>query len=117
MKPIKFTNYARIGLQNFFHTNPELFLSRLAKGPPPQFRWLAWQFIASRLKAKVPRDYETFLKEGRGPDNAKCVYEIGKDINRTFPYQSYFKDSSIGQAQLRNLLETYSVYRKDVGYC
>ena len=35
LKPIEFSNYARIGLTNFFETNPELFLSRLAKGPPP----------------------------------------------------------------------------------
>ncbi len=35
MEPIKFTNYARIGLQNFFSSDPNLFLVRLAKGPPP----------------------------------------------------------------------------------
>jgi hypothetical protein len=34
-EPIEFTSYAKIGLNNFFNSNPELFLSRLAKGPPP----------------------------------------------------------------------------------
>ena len=35
IKPIEFTNYARIGLKNFFVSKPEQFLMRLAKGPPP----------------------------------------------------------------------------------
>lgn len=60
-----FTNYAKIGLQNFFATNPELFTSRLAKGPPPQYRWLAWSFIASKLKRKIPGEYERNLRLGR----------------------------------------------------
>jgi hypothetical protein len=57
IQPISFTPYAKIGLQNFFETNPELFLSRLAKGPPPQYRWLAWSFIASRLITKIKGKY------------------------------------------------------------
>ena len=34
-EPIIFSKYAKIGLNNFFETNPVLFLSRLSKGPPP----------------------------------------------------------------------------------
>jgi hypothetical protein len=86
-------------------------------GPPVQFRWLAWSFLASRLKSKTARDYERTLKVGRSEQNDKCKYEISKDINRTFPYNVYFRDDAFGQLQLRNVLETYSVYRKDVGYC
>ena len=56
-QPIEFTAYAYIGLQNFFNTNPEMFLSRLAKGPPPQYRWLVWRFIASKLKQRIPGEY------------------------------------------------------------
>ena len=47
VKPLAFTNYARVGLQNFYQSNPELFLKRLAEGPPPEYRWLAWSFIGS----------------------------------------------------------------------
>lgn len=39
--------YALTGLSNFFETYPQVFLCRLSKGPPPQFRWLAWQVVAS----------------------------------------------------------------------
>ena len=31
---IVFSKYAKIGLNNFFETYPDLFMSRLAKGPP-----------------------------------------------------------------------------------
>lgn len=32
---IVFSKYAKVGLNNFYETYPKLFLSRLAKGPPP----------------------------------------------------------------------------------
>ena len=35
IKEIKFTNYAFVGLRNFFEAHPQLFIHRLAKGPPP----------------------------------------------------------------------------------
>lgn len=89
IKPLQFTNYARIGLQNFFETNPELFLSRVAKGPPPQYRWLAWSFIASKLKPKIRGEYTKYLILGKNDEN-KWVREICKDINRTFPHLQYF---------------------------
>ena len=74
IQPIKFSNYARIGLLNFFESKPEKFLCRLAKGPPPQFRWLAWELIAHRLYPdKI--DYEKFLLEGKDPNN-KWQYDI-----------------------------------------
>lgn len=44
--PIIFSKYAKIGLNNFYETYPKLFLSRLSKGPPPQYRWLAWRVVA-----------------------------------------------------------------------
>lgn len=46
--PIKFSKYAIIGLKNFSQAFPILFLSRLSKGPPPQYRWLAWKVALSK---------------------------------------------------------------------
>lgn len=40
---IIFSKYAKIGLNNFYETNRKKFYSRLSKGPPPQYRWLAWR--------------------------------------------------------------------------
>lgn len=69
LKHFEFTNFAIIGLSNFFHTNPELLLNRLAKGPPPQYRWLAWKFVALKLKPKIAGDYEKYLKMALDPSN------------------------------------------------
>lgn len=91
MMPYPFTNYARIGLRNFYRANPQLFLSRLAKGPPPQYRWLAWSFIAAQLKPKVKGDYTKHLILGQQPENP-CIRDIEKDINRSFPHLYYFRD-------------------------
>lgn len=57
LEMIEFTGYAYVGLKNFFNTNPVLFLSRLAKGPPTQYRKLAWSFVASKLKQSIPGEY------------------------------------------------------------
>jgi len=52
IEPVEFSSYALVGLKNFFLSNPEKFRSRLSKGPPPQFRWLAWRFIAMQIIQK-----------------------------------------------------------------
>lgn len=57
-EPIIFSKYARIGLNNFYEAYPKLFLSRLSKGPPPQYRWLAWKVISSRKLKKINGLYE-----------------------------------------------------------
>lgn len=105
-----------MGLGNFFATNPELFLNRLAKGPPPQYRWLAWKFVASKLKPKITGDYEKFMRLGRSSSNKSCQHDIEKDINRTLPQFMYFREG-VGKDQLRNVLLTYSAFNPDVGYC
>jgi hypothetical protein len=50
-----FTAHALIGLQNFFAANPDKFIDRLSKGPPPAYRWLAWKFMADKLTEKSKR--------------------------------------------------------------
>lgn len=119
LQKIEFTKWAYIGLANFFNTNPEIFLSRLAKGPPPQYRWLVWSFVAAKHCPKKPNQYSTALEQGRHPDNP-CFNDISKDMSRTFPDELYFKNDaygSYGQAKLTNILQAYSIVREDVGYC
>ena len=75
--------------------------------------------MASRLKPKVIGDYEKYVARGRGPDNV-WGHDIFKDIDRTFPEHPYFNkklQGKIGQEQLKQVLEAYSVYNQDVGYC
>ena len=42
--------------------------------------------------------------------------DIDKDVDRTFPQFSFFREGA-GRAQLRNVLLAYSVYKPNVGYC
>ena len=63
-EPIVFSKYARIGLNNFYEANPDLFLSRLSKGPPPQYRWLAWKIISGRKLKRTKGLYEELLTKG-----------------------------------------------------
>lgn len=58
---IQFSSYALVGLANFFRHNPEKFKSRLSKGPPPAYRWLAWRFSASLIIMKEKGLYEAKL--------------------------------------------------------
>ena len=39
-------------------------MSRLAKGPPPQYRWLAWKVIAAKKIKKAKGLYEELLTKG-----------------------------------------------------
>ena len=58
---IQFSSYAQIGLANFFRHHPDKFKSRLCKGPPPAYRWLAWKFVASLNIMKEKGLYEAKL--------------------------------------------------------
>ena len=43
---------------------------------------------------------------------------IQRDLNRTFPEHSFFKESNgLGQEGLLNILKAYSIYDREVGYC
>lgn len=63
-EPIVFSKYAKVGLNNFFETYPKIFLNRLSKGPPPQYRFLAWKVIANRNLKKTKGCYEELLTKG-----------------------------------------------------
>ena len=58
---------------------------RLAKGPPPQYRWLAWTFVTSNIGLKVPGQYKKLVELGYLPDNQDVIYDVEKDIGRTMP--------------------------------
>mmetsp|Transcript_42166 Transcript_42166/g.64661 ORF Transcript_42166/g.64661 Transcript_42166/m.64661 type:complete len:91 (-) Transcript_42166:2076-2348(-) len=60
----KVTAHAMVGLYNYFTSNMETFIVRLAKGPPVEYRWLAWQFIGSLLKGRASENYDAYLKAG-----------------------------------------------------
>ena len=92
-EPIIFSKYAKIGLNNFYETYPDLFMSRLAKGPPIQYRWLAWKFIASRRLKPAKGLYEELLTKGK---ESIWLHDIMKDLDRTFPTLYFFNKEQYG---------------------
>lgn len=64
LEDLQFSSYALVGLSNFFRHHPEKYRSRLSKGPPPAYRWLAWKFSASLVIVKEKGLYEVKLYEG-----------------------------------------------------
>jgi hypothetical protein len=83
IKDLLFTSYALVGLENYFKTNPDKFIDRLSKGPPTEYRWLAWRFMARQIQNKKKGHYEDCLR-ALSP-GAKPLHDIDKDVNRTFP--------------------------------
>ena len=106
-----------VGLANYYKHNPDTFRSRLSKGPPPCYRWLAWKFAASLILVKDKGVYESKLAEGV---DGSWLHDIDKDLGRTFPAHPYFsmeKYGRVGQKALRNNLQAFAVYKEEVGYC
>lgn len=92
-EPIIFSKYAKIGLNNFFETYPKQFMSRLSKGPPPQYRFLAWKVVAGRKLKKAKGLYEELLTKGK---NSIWMHDIMKDLDRTFPGHPFFNKDQFG---------------------
>lgn len=90
---IIFSKYARVGLNNFYEQNPKLFLSRLSKGPPPQYRWLAWKVVTYKKAKKTKGLYEELLTKG---EESPWMHDIMKDLDRTFPSLPFFNKDSYG---------------------
>lgn len=106
-----------VGLQNFYNNHPDKFRSRLSKGPPPSYRWIAWRFMGKQFLNKDKGLYEKLVQEGA--DN-KWLHDIDKDLGRTYPNHPLFdvqRFGTVGQKVLRNILQAYAVYNPEVGYC
>ena len=106
---------AELGLANYLILNPEKFIKRMKKGPPCQYRWLAW---------KTCMNFRTLFVKGRYDEikSKSCEEEfetsIKKDLNRTFPnHQAFSNNNKNFQTILYNILRAYSIYNSKVGYC
>lgn len=112
-------------LSVFYSSNSQEFLKKLREGPPAQFRWHVWktvlkgeQIIEGNNGNHSSKTYEEYVTIGRLDQH--MVKEIGKDINRSYAHQPYFRDSlygATGQAALHNVLIAYSAFNAKVGYC
>lgn len=87
-------------------------LSRaIQRGIPPVIRGTIWQLMSSSKSLDLETVYQALLRQPSFHEKA-----IHKDIQRTFPNNSYFKKGGVGEGNLFNVLKAYSLYDPDVGY-
>ena len=113
---------ARLEKWNYMLNNYDVFSKnhyaklkeRTRKGIPDSIRGYAWQKIIN-LDEFYEKDLYQYLNEQEPEKSVETV--IIKDIDRTFPQCSFFKEKyGGGQRQLYKVLVNYSKYNKEVGY-
>ena len=75
------------GLKNFYDQNYATFREKLRKGPPTDFRWLAWKFTGEKILKIEEGLYERNLIKGQA---GIWSQDIERDVNRTFPTDPLF---------------------------
>ena len=97
----------------YYNENYNKLKSRTRKGIPDGLRSQVWQIFAKINKFKGQISYN---KIDTNLANKKAKDDIEKDINRTFPCCTFFKDYYDGAKILNRVLLRYSIYNKKVGY-
>jgi hypothetical protein len=107
-------NYMLNNYENFYKNHFLKLKERTRKGIPDSLRGYAWQKIIN-LDEFYEKDLYQYLNEQEPEKSVVAV--IIKDIDRTFPKCSFFKEKyGGGQRQLYKVLVNYSKYNKEVGY-
>ena len=89
----------------------ETLRRRVVKGPPQQFRWMAWSALRSLSYRLSESAYEDLSLSD--PD---IEAKISKDLDRTFPDEAYFNQGE-GQKVLFRILSKYAQKHQSVSYC
>lgn len=92
---------------------PHLLSLKLRSGIPTRVRGLMWQAMSKSASLHLETVYVQLCKE-------KSPHEriIQRDLARTFPRIDMFKqENGQGQSRMKRILESYSLYDPDVGYC
>lgn len=82
-------------------------------GIPPALRGIAWKSMSEAAAPTLGSLYDSLAAEW-----TPFVKIIGRDLNRTFPEISMFREKGgEGQMKLGRVLRAYSAYDMQVGYC
>lgn len=107
-------------MQEFYEAHPKVFRNRVCKGPPPEYRWLAWKVLTGAFQSEVPGAYEELLEKADtfNDEEHPVLNQINLDLNRTYPSHPFYSEhyGRIGQRVLRRALRAYAMYNPDVGY-
>ena len=107
-------NYMLSNYDEFYKNHFAKLKERVRKGIPDSIRGYAWQKIIN-LDEFYKKDIFQSLNEEASEKDLEQV--ILKDIDRTFPQCTFFKEKyGGGQRQLYKVLVNYSKYNKEVGY-
>uniref|UniRef100_A0A3Q2PB01 Ecotropic viral integration site 5 n=1 Tax=Fundulus heteroclitus TaxID=8078 RepID=A0A3Q2PB01_FUNHE len=82
------------------------------KGIPHHFRAIVWQLLCNAQNMPIKDQYSELLKM-----TSPCEKLIRRDIARTYPEHDFFKEDSLGQEVLFNVMKAYSLVDREVGYC
>ncbi|KAI8384933.1 rab-GTPase-TBC domain-containing protein [Radiomyces spectabilis] len=86
---------------------------KLRAGIPRHVRGLIWQIMSKSGSLHLETVYGQLCRE-RSPHERIIL----RDLSRTFPHIDMFKkDNGTGQMAMRRILEAYSLYDANVGYC
>ncbi|KAI8364612.1 rab-GTPase-TBC domain-containing protein [Blakeslea trispora] len=92
---------------------PHLLSLKLKSGIPSKVRGLMWQAMSKSASLHLETVYKQLCNE-RSPHERI----IQRDLSRTFPRIDMFKqEDGQGQNSLKHILEAYSLYDTEVGYC
>ena len=107
-------NYMLNNFKEFQTTKFAKLKSRTRKGIPDNLRGYAWQKISG---ADEFYQKDLFQELDKVPTDKKMQDIIIKDLDRTFPNCSLFKEKyGSGQRKLLRVLSNYSKYNRNVGY-
>ena len=107
-------NFMLSNYDDFYKKHFAKLKERVRKGIPDSIRGYAWQKIIN-LDDFYKKDIYQKLNEENTNEELEQV--IIKDIDRTFPKCTFFKEKyGGGQRQLYKVLVNYSKFNKDVGY-
>ncbi|OAD80160.1 hypothetical protein PHYBLDRAFT_89534, partial [Phycomyces blakesleeanus NRRL 1555(-)] len=92
---------------------PRLLSVKLGAGIPAKVRGLVWQAMCKSGSLHLETVYGQLCSEKSPQERI-----IKRDLARTFPRIEMFKqEDGPGQISMRRILEAYSLYDADVGYC
>ncbi|XP_017839200.1 USP6 N-terminal-like protein isoform X1 [Drosophila busckii] len=91
---------------------------RVYKGIPDRMRWPAWKQLLNVEQAMKtnPKVYQNMLELAK--QNATETRQIDADVNRQFRDNLAYRERySVKQCSLFNVLNAYSIYNSELGYC
>ncbi|KAK6464631.1 rab-GTPase-TBC domain-containing protein [Scheffersomyces coipomensis] len=85
-------------------------------GIPNQIRSLIWKKLFLLSNKKIPQSIKYVYQNFQHSYNVEISKQISKDLNRTFPTISFFKQEKVIQ-NLSTILNVYANYDVELGYC